>query len=34
MQWRGAVTDSWRHFNLLLLLGLLGLGGWWWLGQR
>jgi hypothetical protein len=32
-RWRGAVFDSWRHFNLLLLLALAGLGAWWWLGQ-
>ena len=31
-QWRSALAESWRHLNKLLLLGLLGLVGWWWLG--
>jgi hypothetical protein len=30
--WRGAVVDSWRHFNRLMLLALAGLGAWWWVG--
>ena len=30
-QWRRTVGDSWRHFNMLLLFGLVALGGWWWL---
>lgn len=30
-RWRRLVRDNWRHLNLLLLLGLAALGGWWWL---
>jgi hypothetical protein len=33
-QWRGALADSWRHLNVLLLLGLAALSTWWWLGTR
>jgi hypothetical protein len=32
-QWRRALADSWRHLNLLLLVGLLALVAWWWLGR-
>jgi hypothetical protein len=28
-RWRETLAASWRHFNLLLGLGLLGLGLWW-----
>ncbi len=31
-QWRRALADSWRHLNRLLLVGLLALAGWWWIG--
>lgn len=31
-RWRRMVRDNWRHLNLLLLVGLAALGGWWWLG--
>ncbi len=31
-QWRRTVADSWRHLNKLLILGLLPLVGWWWIG--
>jgi hypothetical protein len=30
-QWRRTLVDSWRHFNKLLVLGLLPLAIWWWL---
>ena len=30
-RWRRVLADNWRHFNLLLLLGLAGLALWWWL---
>jgi hypothetical protein len=31
LRWRRAVADSWRHFNVLLLLGLVAIGAWWWI---
>ena len=31
--WRRALGDSWRHLNVLLILGLLVLGAWWWIGS-
>lgn len=32
-RWRGALEDSWWHLNKLLVLGLVALAGWWWLGR-
>ena len=32
-QWRRAVSDSWRHLNKLLVIGLAPLAAWWWLAR-
>ena len=31
-EWRQLLADSWRHLNRLLLIGLIAVAGWWWLG--
>ena len=33
-RWRQTLAASWRHLNVLLLLGLAALGAWWRLGMR
>jgi hypothetical protein len=33
-RWRSAVADSWRHLNKLLLIGLVLLAAWWWIGTQ
>jgi hypothetical protein len=33
-RWQRDLIDGWRHLNRLLLLGLAGLAGWWWLSGR
>jgi hypothetical protein len=32
IKWRQLLADSWRHLNRLLLIGLVVVAGWWWLG--
>jgi hypothetical protein len=32
-RWRSALAVNWRRFNVLLLLGLVGLTLWWWLSS-
>ena len=32
LRWRRELAVNWRRFNVLLLVGLVGLVLWWWLG--